>query len=77
MKPLHAVLLIGAGWTGRLASAQCQAQKLVATDAGGGDQFGRVISASGDWLIVGAPFDDDLGAQLTGKVVRRMTVATT
>ncbi|MCH7886066.1 MAG: FG-GAP repeat protein, partial [Planctomycetes bacterium] len=33
-------------------------QKLTASDAAEGDQFGSAVSVSGDWAIVGAPFDD-------------------
>ena len=58
---LGTALFAAVACVGRGASAQCQAQKLVAADAGGGEEFGRVISASGDWLIVGAPFDADFG----------------
>jgi len=33
--------------------------KIVATDGGGGDTFGSSVAIDGDWMIVGAPFDDD------------------
>ncbi|MFN0007928.1 MAG: FG-GAP repeat protein [Planctomycetota bacterium] len=61
MKTLHRILLLCALSIGRGASAQCQTQKLVASDAEMEDYFGESLSASGDWLIVGAPQDDDLG----------------
>ena len=61
MKTLNVLLWVGTLGIAREVSAQCQLQKLVAFDAGAGDQFGRRIAASGDWLIVGAPHDADLG----------------
>jgi hypothetical protein len=36
--------------------------KLVAGDGGASDYFGTSVSISGDYAIVGAPFDDDKGA---------------
>ncbi|UCE60785.1 MAG: FG-GAP repeat protein [Phycisphaerales bacterium] len=33
--------------------------KLNANDAGNGDRFGQVISLSGDYILIGAPEDDD------------------
>jgi hypothetical protein len=45
----------------RASWAQCQVQKVVASDAENGAHVGRTISASGDWLIVAAHEDDDLG----------------
>ena len=43
----------GASWT--------EQAKLVASDGAVGDQFGRSVSISGDYAIVGAPLDDDNG----------------
>jgi len=37
--------------------------KLTASDGAGADEFGRSVSISGDYAIVGAYFDDDNGAQ--------------
>jgi uncharacterized repeat protein (TIGR01451 family) len=34
-------------------------QKLVASDANGGEEFGRSIGVSGDTVVVGSPHDDD------------------
>jgi hypothetical protein len=45
------------------ASAQIQAQKLIASDTQAGDRFGRAVAISGDWAIVGAPQDDDIAEQ--------------
>jgi len=42
-------------------AAQCQTQLLQAWDAEAGDQFGDSISISGEWMVVGASRDDDLG----------------
>ena len=61
MKIFESILLLVAVSIGRAAIGQCQVQKLAASDAQADDYFGQSISASGDWLIVGAPEDDDLG----------------
>lgn len=45
----------GANWT--------QQQKLTASDAGAGDQFGVAVAISGDTIIVGAPYDYVGGVQ--------------
>jgi hypothetical protein len=37
-------------------------QKLAASDAANGDLFGYAVSISGDAIVVGAPYDDDAGA---------------
>jgi hypothetical protein len=39
-----------------------QQAKLVAPDAAAGDQFGFGVTIDGDRVSVGAPFDDDVGA---------------
>ena len=44
------------------SAAQVQRQKLVASDAQLGDRFGHAVSVSGDWAIVGAHEDSDLGS---------------
>ena len=40
--------------------------KLLASDGGAGDCFGWSVSISGDYAIVGAPFDDNFGAASSG-----------
>ena len=40
-----------------------QQQKLTASDAAAGDQFGNSVSISGDYAVVGAYADDDAGGQ--------------
>src|SRR5688572_4785775 len=45
------------------ARAQCQLQKLLASDMEQGDRFGSAVAIQGDWLIVGSPQDDDMGLQ--------------
>lgn len=40
-----------------------ETNKLVASDADSGDQFGYAVDQSGDRIIIGAPFDDDQGDQ--------------
>jgi len=39
-----------------------QMAKLVASDAAGGDNFGRSVSISGDYAVVGAYANDDAGS---------------
>lgn len=43
--------------------AQCQRQKLLASDAQPFDQFGMAVAISGDWVAVGAPYADDIVSQ--------------
>ena len=38
-----------------------------AYDTVAGDQFGRVSSISGDYAIIGAPYEDDAGGAQSGK----------
>ncbi len=45
-----------------LSRADLELQKLVAPDAAASDRFGQAIAIDGDTLVVGAPFDDDHGA---------------
>ncbi|EYF02350.1 hypothetical protein [Chondromyces apiculatus] len=42
----------------RSGSTWTQQQKLVASDAAGGDNFGRSVAISGDRVLVGSEFDD-------------------
>lgn len=39
-----------------------QQQKLTASDAAAGDEFGQEVAGFGDTLVVGSPFDDDVGS---------------
>ncbi len=50
----YAFLRTGTVWT--------QQGKLLASDPGGGDVFGRSVAIAGDTVVVGAPDDDDNGA---------------
>src|SRR5688572_17564813 len=43
--------------------AQCELQKLLASDLAQGDEFGSAVALQGDWALVGAPLDDDMGFQ--------------
>ena len=45
------------------AGAWTQTAKLTANDAAYSDNFGRVVSTSGDAIVVGAPYDDDDNSQ--------------
>ncbi len=36
--------------------------KLIASDGAEGDEFGYVVALNGDTVLVGAPYDDDIGA---------------
>ena len=47
------------GWDG---SAWVEEAKLTASDGAAGDQFGQSVFLSGDRLLVGAFYDDDLGS---------------
>ncbi len=49
--------------------------KLHASDAGADDKFGRCVAISGDFLIVGAPDNDDAGADSGAAYVFRRTDA--
>ncbi len=44
------------------ASAWGMMKKLLPTVGAGQDQFGRSVAVSGDVILVGSPFDDDVGA---------------
>jgi len=46
----------------RSGSSWSQEAKLEANDATGGERFGRAVALDGDDAVVGAPLDDDLGA---------------
>ncbi|MCP3903539.1 MAG: hypothetical protein GY715_07865 [Planctomycetes bacterium] len=39
-----------------------QSVKLTASDAAGGDEFGTAVAMDGEWILVGARKDDDVGA---------------
>ena len=39
-----------------------QQAKITAPDGEAGDEFGSSVALSGDTVVVGAPFDDDAGA---------------
>ncbi len=45
----------------RTETGWVQHQKLTASDAAGGDQFGSTLAMSGDYVIVGAPRKDGVG----------------
>ena len=45
----------------RTETGWVQHQKLTASDAAGGDQFGTTLAMSGDYVIVGAPRKDGVG----------------
>ncbi len=45
----------------RVGSTWTQTQRIVAPDAGNGDQLGLEVALSGDRIVAGAPFDDDGG----------------
>jgi len=43
-------------------STWSQFQKLLSSDGGPNDEFGASVSISGEWAVVGAPFDDGRGS---------------
>lgn len=51
----------GTGWI--------QTAKLAPNDSSSGDNFGQTVAVSGDWIAVGAPFDDDTGSNSGGVYV--------
>ena len=51
----------------RSGSPWAESQKLIASDASLGDRFGWDVGVDGDWAIVSAIRDDDLGDS-TGSV---------
>jgi len=54
----------GAAYVYTLVGAQWVLQeKVFAPDAAAGDNFGQSVAISGDSILVGAPFDDDLGSR--------------
>lgn len=46
----------------RTGTVWAQQQKLTASDAMGGDSFGRSVSVSANTAVVGAPYDDGIGS---------------
>lgn len=46
-----------------LAAQQTEEQKLLASDGASSDSFGLSVAVSGNTAVVGAPWDDDQGAQ--------------
>ncbi len=53
------VVLASLIWSGE-GYAQCQVQKLLASDAESGDSFGFSSAIDGDWAAVGAPYESDI-----------------
>ena len=43
------------------AAVQCEVQKLLAADGQAGDQFGSGRAVHGKTIVLGSPYDDDLG----------------
>lgn len=52
---------VGSAYVFTYSGAWSQQAKLTASDYAADDQFGTSIAISGDYAIVGAPFDDDSG----------------
>jgi hypothetical protein len=59
MKKLCAFFVCLVLGIGRVTITHAAEVKLIAGDATEGDNFGRSVSISGDYAIVGAPFNDD------------------
>ncbi|MBI3769432.1 MAG: FG-GAP repeat protein [Deltaproteobacteria bacterium] len=63
---------LGAGYTGaaytyaRIGTLWIQQQKLTASDAAAGDQFGIAVAISGDTVVIGARADDNAGGVNAG-----------
>ena len=47
---------------GDLTSGWTQVDKLTAGDGAAGDFFGMSVSIDGDTMVIGAPYDDDMGS---------------
>ena len=62
-RPTILLAAASVGWLvfPKSAPAQCERPKLTASDGAAGDQFGGSVSIGGDWLVVGAQFDDEGG----------------
>ncbi len=52
---LFALVLLG-----EAVQAQCQTQKLLASDASAGSMFGNDVAISGDWAVASSPFDGEV-----------------
>ena len=52
----------------RTETGWVQHQKLFASDAADGDQFGTTLAMSGDYVIVGVPGKDGVGDELRCRV---------
>lgn len=50
------------GMAASSAVAQCQLERLIASDGDGGDQLGFSVALTDDYAILGAPFNSDAGA---------------
>ena len=59
MKTLYTFFICLVLGIGRVTITHAAEVKLIAADATAGDNFGRSVSISGDYAIVGAPFNDD------------------
>ena len=59
MKTLYAFFICLVLGIGRVTITHAAEVKLIGDDTTAGDNFGRSVSISGDYAIVGAPFNDD------------------
>ncbi|MCH7498230.1 MAG: hypothetical protein IH971_10315, partial [Candidatus Marinimicrobia bacterium] len=57
----------------RTGTSWAQEAKLLPSDGAAGDQFGFSVSISGDYAVVGAPFDDDNGTESGSAYVFKRT----
>jgi len=58
--PFLIAILVGAGVLAPRALAQCEVQKLTASDAGEGDWYGYAVALDGTTALVGAYLNDDV-----------------
>ena len=58
--PFLLAILVGAGVLAPRALAQCEVQKLTASDAGDGDNFGWAVAIDSTTALVGAHLADDV-----------------
>ena len=71
--PVLVVCLLVCGAAPPPAAAQCELDKLLASDGAAGDWFGFSVSVSGDVAVVGAHQDDDNGADSGSAYIYRWT----
>ena len=55
------------------ATTGAQVRKIIGPDLAAGDQFGLSVAAAGDYVVVGAPYHDEFGADAGSAFVYRLS----